>query len=467
MSQVLIVEDDARVGRALRRVLRAAGFEAEHEDDPERALERLREAPVEVIITDVRMPGIDGIELLRRCKTIRPTCEVVVVTAYASVPLAREALLLGAADFLTKPFSPEKELVPLIERLLSVTAEEEPGPDGEEEEIVVEPVGESGPLREALEVARRIADSDASVLLRGESGTGKEVFANFIHRHSRRAQGPFVKVNCAALPAALLESELFGHRRGAFTGAERDRVGLFESAHGGTLLLDEVGEIPIELQPKLLRVLQDGEFHRVGDPLARRADVRILAATNRSLEEAIAERRFRSDLFYRLAVVPLTIPPLRERIEDMPALVQHTAAALGVRQPVVVEPEADRRLREHPWPGNIRELANAVEHALVLGDGRRIRLEDLPASLRRPPEGAPGSRERGAPASPPTLEELEKRSIVQALQRTGGNRTRAARLLGVTRRTLGYRIQKYGLERTLASVRPEPREGERRGPAMM
>jgi len=463
MGQVLIVEDDARVGRALQRVLRAAGFEAEHEDDPERALQRLRETPVEAIITDVRMPGIDGIELLRRCKTIRPTCEVVVVTAHASVPLAREALLLGAADFLTKPFSPEKELVPLIERLLSAPAEEEPGPDRVEEEIVAEPVGESAPLRAVLEVARRIADSDASVLLRGESGTGKEVFASFIHRHSRRAQGSFIKVNCAALPAALLESELFGHRRGAFTGAERDRAGLFESAHGGTLLLDEVGEIPVELQPKLLRVLQDGEFHRVGDPVARRADVRILAATNRSLEEAMAERRFRSDLFYRLAVVPLNIPPLRERIEDLPALVRHLAAALGVREPMVVEPEAARRMREHPWPGNIRELANAVEHALVLGDGRRIRLQDLPPSLRRPPEGRTSGTSESA-TRPPTLEELETRSIVQALQRTGGNRTRAARLLGVTRRTLGYRIQKYGLERSLAPSAPSPGRASATGP---
>lgn len=448
MSRVLIVEDDPRIAAPLQGVIEQAGFGAEHQPDAERALERLRETPFEVVITDVRLPGVDGIELLRRCKAARPTCEVVVMTGHASVPLAREALLLGAADFLTKPFSPERDLVPLLRRLLATPREEEPPPAADVRGVPGEPVGESALLRRSVDRARRIAASEANVLLRGESGTGKEIFASLIHQHLRRAREAFIKVNCASLPADLLESELFGHCRGAFTGADRDRVGLFETAHRGSLLLDEVGEIPLALQPKLLRVIQEGEFHRVGDAELKRVDVRILAATNRNLEEAMHRGHFRSDLYYRLAVVPLTLPTLRDRPEDLPALVAHFAALFGTRGQVEVEPAAARRMREYAWPGNVRELANAVEHALVLGDGRTIRLADLPVSL---------VRSRQIPDE--TLGEIEKRTILQALERCGGNRTRAARLLGITRRTLGYRIQKYALVPKTLPARPGPARG--------
>jgi transcriptional regulator with GAF, ATPase, and Fis domain len=293
----------------------------------------------------------------------------------------------------------------------------------------------------------RIARSRASVLLRGESGTGKEVVATALHRLSPRSARPFVKVNCAALPEGLLEAELFGSARGAYTGAHADRHGLFQAADGGTLLLDEVGELPCSIQAKLLRVLQDGEFHRVGEPgHALRVDVRVVAATNRDLEEAVRLGSFRNDLYYRLNVVPVALPPLRERPEDLGPLVRNFLAVLAPDREVRLDPAARALLEAYEWPGNVRELRNALEHALVLGAGDEIRPEDLPAPVQD--ADAACGEEEGA-----TLEEIERRCLAQALVKTGYNRTHAARLLGITRRTLGYRLRKYGLENELEVLR--------------
>ena len=448
-GSILIVDDEIRLGEALRRTLTLEGYDASYEPDAEEALRALRARPFDVLLTDLVMPGIDGIELMRRAKRIRPSCEVVVMTAFATVDTAREALKRGAVDYLTKPFSAERDLFPLIHDLLAT-------PGGGEGEVVAAGAGvaihglvaASGPMRELVGKLPRIARSRASVLLRGDSGTGKEVVASALHRLSERSARPLVKVNCAALPEGLLEAELFGARKGAYTGADVDRPGLFQAADGGTLLLDEVGELPASIQAKLLRVLQDGEFDRVGEPgRPLRDDVRIVAATNRDLEAAVAAGAFRKDLYYRLNVVPIFLAALRERPEDLRPLTLAFLEALAPSRDVRVRADAWALLERYDWPGNVRELRNALEHALVLGDGEEIRPDDLPAALQHAPGTAAGDDEEG------TLEEIERRCLAQALVKTGFNRTRAARLLGITRRTLGYRLRKYDLEDELALLR--------------
>jgi len=448
-GSILIVDDEIRLGGALRRTLALEGYDASFEPDAEEALRALRARPFDVLLTDLVMPGIDGIELMRRAKRIRPSCEVVVMTAFATVDTAREALKRGAVDYLTKPFSAERDLFPLIHDLLAT-------PGGGEGEVVAAGAGvavhglvaASGPMRELVQKLPRIARSRASVLLRGDSGTGKEVVASALHRLSERSARPLVKVNCAALPEGLLEAELFGARKGAYTGADVDRPGLFQVADGGTLLLDEVGELPASIQAKLLRVLQDGEFDRVGEPgRPLCVDVRIIAATNRDLEAAVAAGAFRKDLYYRLNVVPIFLAALRERPEDLRPLIFAFLEALAPSRGVRVRSDAWALLERYDWPGNVRELRNALEHALVLGDGEEIRPDDLPAALQHSPGTAAGDDEEG------TLEEIERRCLAQALVKTGFNRTRAARLLGITRRTLGYRLRKYDLEDELALLR--------------
>jgi two-component system response regulator HydG len=464
-GSILIVDDERILGDALRRTLALDGHETCYYPDPEDALRALRARPFDVLLTDLVMPAIDGLELMCRAKRIRPSCEVVVMTAFATVDTAREALKRGAVDYLTKPFSVERDLLPLIRTLLAT-------PGGcEAEAAAAEPrtpvpgiVAASPPMRALLEKLPRIARSRAGVLLRGDSGTGKEVIATALHALSERWARPLVKVNCAALPESLLEAELFGAAKGAYTGAHSDRPGLFQAAHGGTLLLDEVGELPASIQAKLLRVLQDGEFARVGElgrPL--RVDVRIVAATNRDLEAAVAAGAFRKDLYYRLNVVPILLPPLRERREDLAPLTRSFLESLAPGRAVRMHPEAWSLLERYDWPGNVRELRNALEHALVLGDGEEIRPADLPASLQLAPAQAAGGDDDD------TLQDIERRCLAQALVKTGFNRTRAARLLGITRRTLGYRLRKYELEdeiQILRLSRSGPREPLRAAPAL-
>ncbi|HVP30781.1 MAG TPA: sigma-54 dependent transcriptional regulator [Myxococcota bacterium] len=464
-ASILVVDDDTRVGNVVRRFLERSGHEAEYANDPEEALRLLRERRFDLVLTDLMMPRIDGLELLRRAKLLRPSCEVIVMTAFATVGTAREALKRGAIDYLTKPFSPDGDLLPLIESVLRSGPAEEGDPQASSpaalasaEGIEGDLVARSAVMRQLVARARKLARAGAAVLLRGESGSGKEVLAALIHRLSPRAEAPLVKVNCAALPESLFESELFGYARGAFTGADSPREGLFQAADGGTLFLDEVGEMPLAVQAKLLRVLQDGEFHRIGDPRRPvRVDVRVIAATNLDLESAVAAGAFRKDLYYRLNVVPLVVPPLRERPEDLAPLLEKLLARAGAGAEVHFSREALDALQSYAWPGNVRELANAVQHALVLADGTELALAHLPLALQDHWRNAAGSRVGGV-IDAVTLEEIERRCIEQALTKTGFHRTRAAELLGITRRTLGYRIQKYGLESLLEGA---PRAGRR------
>jgi DNA-binding NtrC family response regulator len=445
MASILIVDDEPRLGDALQRALELDGHTAQYFSDPEAALRALRARPFDVLLTDLVMPTIDGLEVLRRAKRIRPACEVVVMTAFATVDTARAALTRGAVDYLTKPFSVEQDLCPLLGALLSTPAADDAalGDAG----LAIEGIVAASPAMRALAgKLPRIARARASVLLRGESGTGKEVIAAALHRLSDRSARPLVKVNCAALPESLLEAELFGAAKGSYTGAHADRPGLFQAADGGTLFLDEVGELPGSIQAKLLRVLQDGEFDRIGEPgRPLRVDVRVIAATNRDLDEAVRSGAFRKDLYYRLNVVPIVLPPLRERPEDLGPLVRNFLAVLAPEREVRLHPRARALLESYDWPGNVRELRNALEHALVIGEGDEIRAESLPAALQ---DAQPRATEDGA-----TLEEIERRCLAQALIKTEFNRTRAARLLGITRRTLGYRLRKYGLEDELAVAR--------------
>ncbi|MFC1601483.1 sigma-54-dependent transcriptional regulator [Candidatus Sumerlaeota bacterium] len=458
---IFIIDDEVKMGSILKRALSREGWRVEAFTDPTQPLELFTQAaqappaddgpPADIVLCDLKMPQMGGLEVLERIKALVPTTEFIMMTAFASVETAVEAMKQGAFDYLIKPFATD-ELKILIRRIIEtrdLRAE-----NVRLRELVEQPfelqdvVAASGAMREVLERARKVARSDATVLLRGESGVGKDVTAKAIVLNSARRDATFLKINCGALPESLLESELFGHVRGAFTGAAEDRAGLFETCDAGTLLLDEIGEVSAALQVKLLRVLQEGEFQRVGESRPRQVDVRVIAATNRDLEQMLSEGTFRQDLYYRLNVVPLLIPPLRERPEDIPALIDHflrKQAKRAARQVKSLTPEAYDSLLAYSWPGNIRELENAIEHALVMSEGEQLGLDDLPISLRSTrPAGQAGD---GSPASwgNLTLEQLEQGAIEQALGRANHNYTRAARLLGITRRTLGYRMKRLGI----------------------
>ncbi|MDK2972691.1 MAG: two-component system, NtrC family, response regulator AtoC [Candidatus Sumerlaeota bacterium] len=453
--RILILDDEPKMGTLLQRSLERDGYDVAAFDKPAEALDALKAGGIDVLVTDLRMPGMDGLEVLRRAKSIAPQTEVILMTAYASVETAREALMRGALDYLVKPVSAENDLKPLLARLFAGDADapqhlETPLPPPTHS---ASPglVMDSPAMQSIMAKLDKIARSGASVLLRGESGTGKEVLADLIQSRSTRAGKPYIKINCGALTETLLAAELFGHVKGAFTGAAADRAGHFESADGGTLMLDEVGEVSPALQVKLLRVLQSGEYQRVGESATRKCDVRIIAATNRNLEEMVESGEFRQDLYYRLNVVPIVLPPLRERREDIEKLIAHFARRYGGGVEARFTDDALKALLDYHWPGNIRELENAIEHALVLGDPSGILVEDLPAAVQQ-------HREKSAQAASPaavgasSLEDIEKRCLLSALQKTNGNRTRAAHLLGITRRTLGYRLRKYGLEDEAARI---------------
>lgn len=449
-GRVLILDDEEKMVGLIARSLERDGYEAVGETDPARALAAIKESKFDVLLTDLRMPGIDGIEVLERVKKIDPGIDVILMTAYASVDTVREAMKLGAVDYLTKPVSAEQDLKPLLARLLG-------GGESREEKKPAAPAHGPKPgsstvaiaspaMTEIHRKALKVAQSNASVLLRGESGTGKEVLADLIQANSTRAGKPYVKVNCGALPENLLESELFGHVKGSFTGAVADRDGLFMAADGGTILLDEIGEVTPPLQVKLLRVLQQGELNRVGESATRRVDVRVIAATNRPLEKMITTGEFRQDLFYRLNVVPLVLPPLRERPEDLEALIAHFCRRFAPAATVNFSAEAREAMLRYQWPGNIRELENAIEHAIVMGDAARIGVEDLPLAVQESLSGPAPTAAAEIAVGNASLEEMEKRCLLQALEKTRGNRTRAAHILNITRRTLGYRLRKYALE---------------------
>ncbi len=448
-ATILIIDDEPKMAGILKRVLTKEGYEAVTTSKPEQGLTILQSQPVQIILCDLKMPGMDGIEVLERAKQIQPQAEFIMMTAYATAQTAVESMKKGAYDYLIKPF-PLDELKILLARVLKTkTLQEE---NVRLREALVDKfhfdniVAESKPMQAVLARVAKVAPTDASVLLRGESGTGKEILAKAIHQASPRKDKPLVTVNCSAIPTTLLESEMFGHVKGAFTGAIETRKGLFQSADGGTIFLDEIGEISPAVQVKLLRVLQDGKFQRVGDTVPISVDVRVIAATNKNLEEAIQQAAFRQDLYYRLNVVPIYIPPLRERKEDILPLIEHFARKFQrPGKTITFAPETTDLFLSYDWPGNIRELENAVEHATVMGESQQISPCDLPLALQ-----TFYSKQELALSTPiheqMTLADIEKRWIINALRKTNKNHTRAAKLLGITRRTLGYRLQKYEID---------------------
>jgi len=444
-GRLLVVDDQKNMRATTAMVLRQAGYLVEEAEDGATALKKLEGAGYDVVLTDLRMPDVDGMEVLRTVRQVAPETEVIVMTAYGTIESAVEAIRRGAYDFIAKPFK-EDELL-----LRAAKAVEKRRLVGQVSVLTGEfrrrfgldhIIGRSAGLREVLDRVVRVAPSDATVLITGESGTGKELVARALHVSSRRGDRPFVPVNCAAITETLLESELFGHARGAFTGATRARRGLFEEADGGTLFIDEVGETAPGFQAKLLRALQDGEIRRVGESMPVRVDVRVIAATNQDLRRAIGEKRFREDLFYRLNVVPIRIPPLRERLEDVPLLAVHFLAEYNRRAGTqkVFAPAALAELTEHSWPGNVRELENMVEQAAALSPGAEIGLEGVqfePAP-RRHSEPRPGQTRTLALA----VEEAERASIQAALQRCEGDLGLVAVELGISSTTLWRKMKR-------------------------
>ena len=460
-GRLLIVDDEEPQRTMLASILGRAGFEADTAPDGRSGLERVATGGYDLVLTDQRMPGVDGLELLERSRRSHPGLPVVLMTAFGSVSTAVEAMKRGAADYLTKPFERD-ELLLVIEKVLRrqrlesevATLRGELRDRYRLENII----GSAAPMQEVFDLIDRVSATDVPVLIHGESGTGKELVARAIHLRSARAAGPFVALNCAAVPETLLESEFFGHERGAFTGATRAHAGRFEQADGGTLFLDEIGAMRVDLQAKLLRALQEHEIQRLGASTPRRVDVRILAASCEDLEASIRARSFREDLYYRLAVVPVRLPALRERIEDLPMLVDHfvtRAAARFGRGTLRVAPDVLDALQLHAWPGNVRELENCIERMVVLAREAQLTLDDLPPALRRPaPPAAEAVAGFDLPHGGVRLPDLERHLIHQALRRSRGSLRPAARLLGISYKTLQYRIRKHGLDREDFSLDP-------------
>jgi len=441
-ARILAVDDDPLAREFLLETLRRKGHQVSCAGGSLEALELLRKHAYPLVVADFRMPGMDGLALLKETKRIRPATEVIIATAYGSVESAVEAVKCGAFDFVTKPFTRER-IETIVERALETCSlREETHRLREELRTLRRPpslIGRHPHFQEALDLARLVADTDATVLVRGESGTGKELIARFVHDQSRKRDRPFVKVSCAALPESLLEAELFGHERGAFTTAYQRRVGRFEKAHSGTIFLDEIGDLSPATQIRLLNVLQDRQFERLGssDPIA--VDVRVIAATNRPLESLMESGQFRSDLYYRLKVVEINLPPLRERKDDIPLLAEHfslrIAERLG-RLPLRLSTDSLDRLMAYDWPGNVRELGNAIERAVVTAADTLIQPRDLPASIvQREPRG------QWNESAVVSLAEGVKQLIQRALEKTRWNQSAAARLLGIDRSTLARKIR--------------------------
>ncbi|MGA2096648.1 MAG: sigma-54 dependent transcriptional regulator [Candidatus Acidiferrum sp.] len=442
MNNVLIVDDEAAMRVALEANFRRRGWFVQTANSVGDALAKFHSAPSTLVVTDMRMPDGDGLQVMQGVRTFVPDTPVILLTAYGSVPDAVQAMRDGACDYLQKPVSFE-QLEATAQRVLT------PRGPGAETGASWEGIGNSPGFRSVIARAQRVAQTGVDVLIEAESGTGKELLARLIHRTSPRASGPFVAVNCSAFPENLLESELFGHVRGAFTGANTAKPGKFELADGGTILLDEVSEMPLSLQPKLLRVLQEREVDRLGDTRPLSVDVRVIATTNRSLRAQVDAGQFRADLFYRLHVVPLQIPPLRERREDILPLAEHFLRKHeeGTRPGAYrISQEFAEQLENHSWPGNVRELENAIRRSLALASGMTLGPQSLEAG------SAPGAAQQAAALKPGvTLQEVERQLLEATLASTGGNRTRAAELMGVSLRTVRNKIREYGMPARKAS----------------
>jgi two-component system response regulator AtoC len=450
---VLIIDDEPGLRQTVSLILAEEGYQVYTASDGEEGLAKALELQPDIILCDVRMPRLGGLDFLDRYRDADGKGMVIVMTAYGGIELAIQAMKRGAYDYLAKPFSPDQLVLALKK------AEERESLRREvtrlREEVSIERryreiIAKSPAMIRALEIAAKVARHPSAVLITGESGTGKELVARLIHGESDRHDNAFIPLNCGAIPENLLESELFGYVRGAFTGADRDKPGLFEAASGGTLFLDEIGEMAATLQVKLLRVLQEGEVRRLGDTKPRDVDVRLVSATNKNLEEEIRETRFRNDLYYRIAVVPIHLVPLRQRKDEIPLLVRHFVEQNNQRLRLDisgVDADAMRLLLDYPWPGNVRELENTIERAMVLAESSRIGPVDLPPHITTPIAVLDGRELSEDELSVKKHSEvLERRLIRLALQRTGGNKTRAAELLELSSRALLYKIREYGLE---------------------
>jgi two-component system NtrC family response regulator len=448
-STILIIDDDTSLRRVLEYNLQEAGYAVGTAASGEEGLSLFDEVSPALVITDMKMPGMDGMQVLKAVKERSPEALVIMITAFGTVDIAVEAMKAGAYDYITKPFNRDELRLTVAKALQfsSLAVENKRLKDELADRADFRSlVGSSAAMEKVFGIVRKVADTEASVLITGESGTGKELIARSIHAASGRSAGPFIAINCAAIPRDLLESELFGHVKGAFTGAIKDKTGRFALADGGTLFLDEVGELPLELQPKLLRALQERTVEPVGGTKELKLDVRVVAATNLDIEKAMAEGVFREDLYYRLAVIPIHLPPLRQRRDDIPLLLRHFCIKHGAAN-VAIDKQGLATLTGYAWPGNVRELENLVERLLILRNGDTITYDDLPDKIRSN-SAAPGTTAHSGsvvnlPDEGYSLEQLEREIVVQALERNGWNQTAAARFLRIPRHTLIYRMEKY------------------------
>lgn len=443
MPRILVVDDEEAMRESLNDWLKEDGYEVGLAAGGQEAIDMVRDEPWEIILLDLKMPGMNGLETLKHLKEVRPDAEILMMTAYATVDTAVQAMKEGAFDYLVKPFDPDeveiliKKIVKHKELILENILLRK---KLEEREQFDEIIGKSDAMQQIFELIERVAPTDSTVLITGESGTGKEMIAQAIHGNSGRCYMPLIAVSCGALPESLLESELFGYEKGAFTGAEHTKRGRFEMAHKGTLFLDEIGDISLKTQVDLLRVLQQKEFSRLGSEESIEVDVRILAATNRDLEKAIIENRFRKDLFYRLNVISIHVPPLRERKEDIPLLAKASVRKCCLelnKDEVNIAPSAMKLLMNYDWPGNVRELENIIERALVIGGGKEIAATDIPFRGREPMRGQ----------LPKSLKSMEKIHIERVIEEADWNISRAARELDIDRQTLYNKIEKYEIKR--------------------
>ena len=454
--RILLIEDEKITRITLSNTLKKEGYEVVSSESGQEGLELFRKQPFDVVITDLRLPRISGLEVLKEVKERAPDCTVIMMTAYGTVETAVEALKMGAYDYITKPFSPDKLLSMLqhlqqFHKVLDENVRLKKRLKLFENRVIV---GNSPPMRRLLETIRHVARHDYTVLIQGESGTGKELVARALHYHSARRDKPFVPINCAVIPETLLESELFGHEKGAFSGAIRRHIGYFERANGGTLFIDDIDDLPMPLQVKLLRVLQEREFHRVGGTEAVQVDVRVIAATKIDLQERVAQNRFREDLYYRLNIIPIQVPPLRERKEDIPALFEHFLEKHGAPEKIKqVPPELLQRFMEYDWPGNVRELENMVERFIALSDMKSLDIQTLlPGMAALSPEREVAEvEEKTYPPFQQFIDDKEREIIRWALRRAGNNVSRAAELLRIPRSTLRSKMARLGMAKEMFS----------------
>jgi len=457
-AKILVVDDEPSQRKMLQANLSLDGYQVLEADDGSNAIARVSEEFFDLILMDNRMSHVDGIEALKEIKKISPGIPVIIITAYASVETAVQALQAGAHDYLTKPLDIEELRIKVQQTLEFWRLKEDNILQKRRIENLFDAsriVGRSQKMKEVLETVAMVAPTEASVLILGESGTGKELIANALHQGSGRSDKRFIKINCAALPETLLESELFGHERGAFTGAVGRRPGRFELADGGTIFLDEIGEMTLATQSKLLRVLQEREFEPLGSTKTVKVDIRILAASNRILRDEVKQGRFREDLFYRLNVVPIYLPPLRERKEDVPLLIEHFLTIYNEknsRQLQGFHPRALDAMMRYSWPGNIRELENVVERSVILCREDYDPFSDLPESIRGAEDDDLSQQVREGLRSGMTIREMERELIIKTLDDNEGNRTRSSRILGITRRTLQHKLKEYGLDQASADL---------------